>query len=85
MFLEVKTILNDEIETGNFWSKLVDDLWEENCPHAVNLNSVKDLYDMNENTFIVWDGSNKSHTWKVYYFDDKPPEREIHIFKGTFK
>ena len=35
---------------------------------------------MNEHTFIVWDANNKSHTWKVYYFDDNPPEYEYGIF-----
>ena len=80
MFLEIKTILNDATKTGNFWSKWVDDVWEENCSHAVNLNSVKDLYDMNDHTFIVWDANNKSNTWRVYYFDDKPPECECGIF-----
>ena len=43
MFLEIKTILNDTTKTGKFWSKWVDDVWEENYSHAVNLNSVKDL------------------------------------------
>ena len=62
MFLGIKTILNDATKTGNFWSRWVDDIWEENCSHTVNLNSVKDLYDMNEYTFIVWDASNKSYT-----------------------
>ena len=46
-----------------FWSKWVDDVWEENCSRAVNLNSVIDLYDMNEHRFNVWDASNKSHSW----------------------
>ena len=62
MFLSIKTILNDAIKTGNFWSKWVDDIWEENCTHAVNLNSLKDLTDMNDHTFIVCDASNKSNT-----------------------
>ena len=78
--LEIKTILNDAIKTGNFWSKWVDDIWEENCSHAVNLNSVEDLYDLNDHTFIVWDTNNKSNTWRIYYFDDKPPEYECGIF-----
>ena len=58
----------------------MDDVWEENCSHDVNINLVKDLYDMNEHTFIVWDTNNKSHTWKVYYFNNKPPEYECCIF-----
>ena len=80
MFLEIITILNDVTKTGNFWSKWVDNVWEENCSHAINLNSVKDLYDMNDHTFIVWDTSDKSYTWRVYYFDDKPSEYECGIF-----
>ena len=80
MFLEIKTILNDTTKTGKFWSKWVDDVWEENCVHAVNLNSVKDLYDMNDYTCINWDENNKSNTWRVYYFDDKPLECECGIF-----
>ena len=35
---------------------------------------------MNDHTFIVCDASNKSYTWKVYYFDEKPPECECGIF-----
>ena len=53
MFLEIKTILNDTTKTGNFWSKWVDDVSEKNCSHAINLKSVKDLYDMNDHTFII--------------------------------
>ena len=34
---------------------------------------------MNEHTFIVLDSSNTSHTWKVYYFEDKLPECEYRI------
>ena len=51
----------------------MDNVWDENCSHAVNLNSVKVLFEINEHTFIVRDANNKSDTWKVYYFDDKPP------------
>ena len=68
------------LQSGNFWSKWVDDVREENCSHAVNLNFVKDLYDMNDHTFIVWGTTNKSNTWRVYYFDDKPLEYECEIF-----
>ena len=64
-FLEIIKILNDAEKTGKFWSKRVDNFWEENYSHAVHLNSVKDLYGMNEHTFIVWDANNKSHTWKL--------------------
>ena len=72
MFLEIKTILNDATKTSNFWSKWVDDVWEEFFSHAVNLDSVKDLYDMNDHTFIVWrignkesfnNSSNKKDSW----------------------
>ena len=40
----------------------MDNVWDENCSHAVNLNSLKDLFDINEHTFIVWDTNNKSDT-----------------------
>ena len=73
IFLEIKTILNDATKTDIFWSKWVDDIWEENYSHTVNLNSVKDLYDTINHTFIVWDANNNSNTWRFYYFDDKPP------------
>ena len=82
-FLSIKTTLNDAIKTGNFWSKRVDDIWEENCTHAVNLNSLKDLTDMNDHTFIVWDANNNSNTWRVYYFDDKLPTCECGIFLSS--
>ena len=55
----------------------------KNCSHAVNQNFVKVLYDMNEHTFISLDASNKSHTWTVSYFDDKPPECECGIFTSS--
>ena len=80
MILEIKTILSDATKTGNFQSKWVDNVWEANCSHALNLNSVKDLYDMNDHTFIVCDASNKSNTWRFYYFHDKTPECECRIF-----
>ena len=35
---------------------------------------------MNDHTSIVWDVNNKSNTWRVYYFDDKPPKCECGIF-----
>ena len=38
------------------------------------------MFDINEYTFIVWDANGKSDTWKVYYFDNKPPECESGIF-----
>ena len=38
---------------------------------------------MNDHTFIVWDANNKSNTWRVYYFDDKPPEYECGIFLSS--
>ena len=56
---------------------------DDNCSHVVNLSSVLDLYDINENTFIVWNGNNKSDTWKVYYFDDNPSECECSIFLSS--
>ena len=71
------------LKNGNFWSKWVDGVWDENCSHTVNLNSVKYLFDINEHTFIVWDANNKSDTWKVYYFDDTPPECEYGIFVSS--
>ena len=70
MFLEIKTSLNDTTQTVKFCSKWVDDEWEEFVSHDVNLNSVKDLYGMDNHTFIVWDANNMSNTWRVYYVDD---------------
>ena len=35
------------LKNGKFWSKWVDNDWDENCLHAVNLNSVKYLFDIN--------------------------------------
>ena len=69
-----KKVLNDAEKYGKFWSKWVDNIWDENCSYAFNLNFVKDLFDIDEHTFIVLDTNNKSNTWKVYYFDDKPHE-----------
>ena len=54
--------------------------WDDNCSHVVNLNFVKDLYEINEHTFIVWDANNKSDTWKLYYFDDIHPQCECGEF-----
>ena len=78
--LEINFFLKDAENNGKFWSKWVDNVWDENCSHAVNLNSVKGLIDINEYDFIVRDASNKCDTWKVYYFGDRPPECECGIF-----
>ena len=58
----------------------MDNAWDEICSHAVNLNSVKYLFNNNEHTFILWDANNKSDRWKEYYFDNNPPECECGIF-----
>ena len=58
----------------NFYLKWVDNAWDENYSHAVNLNYVKDFFNINEHTFIVWDANNKFDMSKVYYFVDKSPE-----------
>ena len=34
---------------------------------------------MNEHSLVVWNVNNKSHTWKLYYFDVKTPEYECVI------
>ena len=41
IFLEITGILNDAEKNGKFWSKWVDNVWDEFFFHAVNLNSVK--------------------------------------------
>ena len=69
--------LNDAekmVKFGKFWSKWVDNVWDEYYSHSVNLNSVKDFVDINEHTFVVWNTNNNSDTWKVYYIDDEPHE-----------
>ena len=38
MFLEIKIVLNDADKNSKFWSKWVDNDWDEICSHAVNLN-----------------------------------------------
>ena len=68
------------LKNGKFCSKWVDNVRDENCSHAVNLNYVKDFFDINEHTFIVWDANNKLDTSKVYYLDDKPHEYKCGIF-----
>ena len=50
MFLEIKNILNNA-KNCKFWSKQVDNILDENCFHTVNLNPVKDVFDINEHTF----------------------------------
>ena len=80
IFLEIKNVLKDAENNGKFWSKWVDNVWDENCLHAVNLNYVKGLIDINEYNFIVRGANNKCDTWKVYYFGDRPPECECGIF-----
>ena len=58
----------------------MENVWDDNCSHAINLNSFQDLYNINEYAFIVWVADNKSDTQKVYFFDDKLPEYECGIF-----
>ena len=62
IFLEIRNDLNNTEKTGKFWSKWVENVWDDNCSHDVNVNSVKDLYDINEHPFIVWDANNKFDT-----------------------
>ena len=52
----------------------MDNVWDENYSHSVNLNSVKDFVDINEHTFVVWNTNNNSDTLTVYYIDDEPHE-----------
>ena len=62
IFLEIRNDLNNTEKTGKFWSKWVENVWDDNCSHDVNVNSVKDLYDIIEHPFIVWDAINKFYT-----------------------
>ena len=41
------------LKNCKFWSKWVDNVLDENYFHAVNVNSVKDLFDINEYAFIM--------------------------------
>lgn len=67
--------INNVQNTGKYWSKWVDKVWEENCTHIVHLNSVMELTDTNQNNFIVKDGNNNTYTWKVYYVLNKYLDR----------
>ena len=60
--------------------QISDNVWDKNCSHTVYLDSVKDVFGINEHTFILWDTNNKSDTSKVYYCDDNPPEYIYGIF-----
>ena len=40
----------------------MDNIWDENCSHVINLNCVKDLFDINGHTLIVWYANNNSDT-----------------------
>ena len=79
-FFRDKKKISMMLKSGKFWSTWVDNVWDENCSHAVNLNYIRVLFDVNEHTFIVWYANNKSNTWKVNYFDDNPPKCECGIF-----
>ena len=32
----------------------MENVWDDNCVHAIDLNSFQDLYNINEYAFIVW-------------------------------
>ena len=83
MFIEIRSVINKAISTGRYWSKWIDKVWDENCCHAINLNFCVELTDINQNTFIIWDGHFKNETWKVTYHDDRPPECECGIFVSS--
>ena len=70
MYIEIRSVINMAIETGKYWSKWVDKVWDDNCCHAINLNFCVELTDINQNTFIIWDGHFKNETWKVTYHDN---------------
>ena len=81
--IEIRNVINDAVSSGRYWSKWVDKVWDENCEHAINLNFSFELIDVNQKTFIIWDGHSNNETWKVMYHDDKPPECEYGIFVSS--
>ena len=83
IFIEICNVINKAISTCRYWSKWVDKVWDENCDHVINLNFSFELSDVNQNTFIIWDGHFKNETWKVTYHDDRPLECECGIFVSS--
>ena len=79
-FIEIRYVINDAVSFGRYWSKQVDEVCDENYEHAINLNVSFELIDVNQNKFIIWDGHSNNETWKIMYYDDKPPECECGIF-----
>ena len=77
------SILVQLFVTGRYWSNLADKVWDRNCVHAINLSSVMELIDINQNTFIIWNGNVKTKTRKIYYYEDKSPESEREIFVSS--
>ena len=69
--------------SGKYWSKWVDKFWDKKCAHAINFNFNFELTDVNKNTFIICGGHFKNETWKVKYYDDRPPEYERGIFASS--
>ena len=80
IFIEIRNVINNDVSSGRYWSKWVNKVLDENCKHAINLNFSFELTDVNQNTFIIWDGCQNNELWKVMYHDDKPPECECEIF-----
>ena len=80
MFIEIRNIINDAESSNRYWSKQVDKVWDENYEHAINLNFSFEITDVNQNTFIIWDGNSNNDTWKIMYYEDRPPEFECGIF-----
>ena len=79
MFIEIRSVINKAISTVRYCSKWVDKMWDENCDHAINLNFSVELTDVNQNTFIIWDGYFNNETRKVTYHDNRPPNCECGI------
>ena len=83
IFIEMRNVINDAVSSSRYWSKCVDKVWDENCEHGINLNFSFELKDVNQNSFITWDGHSNNETWKVMHHDDKPPECECGIFLSS--
>ena len=64
IFIDIRNAINDAMSSGRYWSKQVDKVWNENCENAINLDISFDLRDIDQNTFITWDGNSNNETWK---------------------
>ena len=60
--IEIRNIINKAQNIANNWFKLVEKTYDEKYEHAIHLNFITELIDINKNAFIAWEGNNNARS-----------------------